>query len=129
MSEQEAAPRRSLTKEPPMKLSPLALLALVLAVPAFSTGCMARVMAEPVSSVAFDVSTTPYVVYEGQQTYWDGNSWYFRRNDRWHTYRQEPAELRRRRPAPPAVRQAPPAHREDERHDNRREDRKEEHRR
>ena len=45
------------------------------------------------------VETYPSVVYRGRPTYYVGGQWYYRSGTRWSTYRREPVELSRRRPA------------------------------
>jgi hypothetical protein len=44
-----------------------------------------------------DITTYPHEEYQGQTVYWVNDRWYARSGDRWHYYRNEPAELRRRR--------------------------------
>lgn len=93
----------------------LASTVLALALVASTTGCVARtygsgygyVQATPApvantvtyTTVDFDVSSTPYVVYEGRPTYYYGGAWYYRDGGVWRGYSNgyEPDYLRRQR--------------------------------
>ena len=51
-------------------------------------------VADPVPS---NLRTYPQVVYDGHPVYLVGTRWYFRSEDRWVYYREEPEELYRQR--------------------------------
>jgi hypothetical protein len=87
--------------------------AVALAVFVFS-GCYTEPAvgyAEVTSGPPAEIDTYPSVVYEGRPVYFDGGRWWYRDGARWAYYRNEPAELHRRRPG---VRARPARHEEHE---------------
>lgn len=79
-----------------------ALVAAFGALPACYAEATPDAMYVDASAPGVDITTYPHEDYQGQTVYWVNNRWYARSGDRWHYYRNEPAELHRRRVARPA---------------------------
>jgi hypothetical protein len=81
------------------KFGSVALIASLCAAPL--TACYAEV--EPDTAYAeadftpVAIDTYPHYYYEGHDTYYVNDRWYFRDGSRWHYYRHEPAPLVRHR--------------------------------
>ncbi|MBL8609279.1 MAG: hypothetical protein JNL38_18260 [Myxococcales bacterium] len=84
-----------------------ASLFVALASSSLAAGCVARVHPATVTVARADVvvapppavvvESHPYVVYEGERTYWVDGRWYRRTSRGWVYYRSEPAVLYRYR--------------------------------
>ena len=103
----------------------VSLFAVALGAAVATTGCAARISAEPepvyltADTVPTNVETYPSVDYEGHPNYYVNGRWYYRHGSSWVYYRSEPSELARRRPAANVHREEPRQERREDRKDDR----------